>query len=74
MFSVLIFDLLATIPGIVVGFGLLTLGRTAVGFANTASSVLYSLTIPLAVIAITIMFIDRRENPPVREPSPDTSS
>ncbi len=61
LFSVVIFDLLATIPGIVVGFGLLTLGRTAVGFANAASSVLYALTIPLSVIAVTLLYLDRLE-------------
>lgn len=58
--AVIIFDLMATLPGIVVGFGLLTLGGTAVGFANTISSLLYSLTIPLAVIAITLAFLEYR--------------
>jgi hypothetical protein len=59
--TVLIFDLLATIPGIVVGFGLLTVGGTAVSFANAISSVLYALTIPLAVIAVTLMYLSRRQ-------------
>ncbi len=63
LFAVFIFDLMATLPGIVVGFGLLTLGRTAVGFANGISSLLYSLTIPLAVIAVTLMFLDRLQDP-----------
>jgi hypothetical protein len=58
---VFIFDLIATVPGILVGFGLLTLGRTAVTFANGVSSLLYSLTIPVAVIAVTLMYLDRRE-------------
>ena len=30
------------------------LGGTAVGFANAVSSMLYALTIPLAVIAVTL--------------------
>jgi hypothetical protein len=59
LFAVLVFDLLATIPGIVVGFGLLTLGGTAVGFANGISSVLYALTIPLSVIAVTLLYLAR---------------
>ena len=59
-FAALLFDVLATIPGVAVGFGLLTLGRTAVGFANGVSSVLYALLIPLSVIAVTVMFLDRR--------------
>jgi hypothetical protein len=62
-FAALLFDLLATIPGVAVGFGLLTVGRTAVGFANGVSSVLYALLIPLAVIAVTVMFLDRRGDP-----------
>lgn len=61
-FSLMIFDLLATVPGIVVGFGLMTLGGTAVGFANSISSLLYAVAIPLAVIATTLMFLDRRGN------------
>jgi hypothetical protein len=62
LFAVLIFDLLATIPGIVVGFGLLTLGGTAVGFANSVSSILYALAIPISVIAITLLYLDRVES------------
>lgn len=67
--TVFIFDLMAAVPGIAVGFGLLTLGRTAVGFANSVSSVLYSLAIPVAVIAVTLMYLDRRE---ANSDAPDT--
>lgn len=66
-FAVVLFDLLATLPGIIVGFGLLTLGRTAVGFANSVSSVLYAITIPLSVIAVTILYLDRLEGAPLEE-------
>lgn len=62
-FAALLFDVLATVPGVAVGFGLLTLGRTAVGFANGVSSILYAVLIPLSVIAVTIMFLDRRGDP-----------
>jgi hypothetical protein len=68
LFAVVIFDLIATVPGIIVGFGLLTLGRTAVGFANGVSSLLYSLLIPLSVIGVTLMYLDRR-TVPVHVPS-----
>lgn len=80
LFAVLIFDVLATIPGIVVGFGLLTLGRTAVGFANGVSSILYALTIPIAVIAITLLYLDRvalaeaAGSRPVQSPEDDTDA
>jgi hypothetical protein len=60
-FSLLIFDTLAILPGVVVGFGLLTIGRTAVGFANGISSLLYALLIPLTVICVTLLYIERRE-------------
>ncbi len=62
--TVFLFDLLATIPGILVGFVLLTLGGAAVGLANGVSSLLYALAIPLAVIAITIMYLDRKQESP----------
>lgn len=61
LFSLIVFDLLAVIPGIIVGFGLLTIGRTAVGFANGISSLLYAVLMPLSVIAVTLLFVDRRE-------------
>lgn len=60
-FALLVFDLIAVLPGIVVGFGLLTIGRTAVGFANGISSLLYAVLMPLSVIAVTLLFLDRRE-------------
>jgi hypothetical protein len=65
--AVFIFDLLATVPGIVVGFGLLTLGGNDVGFANAVSSVLYALTIPLSVIAVTLMYLSRKQESPAAE-------
>lgn len=70
LFDSLIFDLLATIPGVVIGFGLLTVGRTAVGFANGISSVLYVVLMPLSVIALTILFLDWRNDPLTIEPEP----
>ncbi len=60
-FALLVFDTLAVLPGILVGFGLLTIGRTAVGFANGISSLLYALLIPLSVIAVTLLFLERRD-------------
>ena len=59
MAAIFMFDVMAIIPGILVGFGLLTLGRAAVGLANGVSSFFYALIIPLAVIAVTLLYIDR---------------
>lgn len=61
LFAIIIFDGLAVIPGILVGFGLLTIGRTAVGFANSISSLLYALLIPLSVISLTLLYRARRD-------------
>lgn len=73
LFALLVYDLMAVIPGILVGFGLLTIGRTAVGFANSISSILYAVLMPLSVIAVTLLFIERRENAEpeeIAEPAP----
>jgi hypothetical protein len=63
LFAVFLFDLLATVPGVLVGFGLITFGRTAVSFANVVSSLLYAGLIPLSVVAVTVMYLDRRGDP-----------
>lgn len=65
--KILVFNLIAVLPGIVVGFGLLTLGRTAVGFANGISSLLYAVLMPLAVIAVTLLYLDRKAATPDAE-------
>jgi hypothetical protein len=59
LFAVAIFDLIAVLPGIVIGLALLVLGRTAVSFANGVSSFLFSLSIPISVIAMTLLYLDR---------------
>ncbi len=60
-FSLVVYDLLAVIPGILVGFGLLTIGRTAVGFANGISSLFYAILIPITVIAVSLIYLDQKE-------------
>lgn len=62
LFSLVVFDVIAILPGIVVGFGLLTIGRTAVGFANGISSILYAILIPISTIAVTLLYLERRDN------------
>ena len=75
LFATFIFDSFAIVPGILVGFGLLTIGRTAVGFANGISSLLYALLIPLSVISLTLLYRERRDgtvddSKAVTEPDP----
>lgn len=62
-FALIVFDVLAVLPGIMIGFGLLTIGRTAVGFANGISSVFYALLIPLSVISVSILYLRNRKEP-----------
>jgi hypothetical protein len=38
-----------------------------VSFANSVSSILYALLIPLSAIAVTVMFLDRRRERPLQE-------
>ena len=52
---------LAALPDVVAGFGLRTLGRTAVRFANGISSLLYALLIPPTVICVTLLYVERRD-------------
>lgn len=61
LLALIVFDLIAVMPGILVGFGLLTIGGTAVGFANGISSVLYAVLMPFSVIAVTLLFLKRRD-------------
>jgi len=57
---------LAGSPGVVIGLGLLMLGRTSVQQTNLASSLIYVITVPLALLAMTVLYRQRRpaENDP----------
>lgn len=61
LFATAIFDLIAVLPGIIVGLGLLMIGRTAVSFANGVSSLVFALSIPISVSAMTLLYLDRAE-------------
>ncbi len=69
--ALIVFDLIAVLPGILVGFGLLTIGRTAVGFANGMSSLLYAVLMPLSTIAVTLLFLDRQDQATKRDAEED---
>ncbi len=51
-----LFQLLAIAPGPLVGFIVLVVGGSKVGFANFLSSFIYALAIPLAAIALTMLY------------------
>jgi hypothetical protein len=57
----LVFQGLLWVPGPLVGALLLIFGRAGVDFANFFSGVVYALTIPLAVLGITLAYLRMRE-------------
>src|SRR5690606_5648371 len=54
LWQALIFQILAILPGPLVGALLLLGGRTSVQFANSFSSLAYAVTLPLSVIGLTL--------------------
>ena len=55
-FGSLIFQLLVIVPGPLFGMIVLIFGGSRVGFADFLSSFVYTLTIPLATIGITMLY------------------
>lgn len=51
-----VFQVLAVLPGPLIGLTLLIMGRTTVQFANTLSSLIYAFTVPISVIGITLAY------------------
>lgn len=52
----ILFQLIAVAPGPMVGFVVLVVGGSRVGFANFLSSFIYAMAIPLASVAITMLY------------------
>jgi hypothetical protein len=51
-----VFQIIAVLPGPLVGIPLMLMGRTTVQFANTLSSLLFAVTVPLSVIGLTLAY------------------
>jgi hypothetical protein len=56
----LLFQVFGLLPGPFVGALLMLLGRATVEFANTFSSIVYALTVPIAVIGLTLSYRRKR--------------
>lgn len=54
----LLVDVLAVLSGLLVGVGLLLAAAGSLNFIDIASSVVYTLTVPLAAIALTLYYFD----------------
>jgi hypothetical protein len=61
----LVFQVFALLPGPLIGALLMLLGKASVDFANVASSVLYALTVPIAIIGLSLAYLryQQRESP-----------
>lgn len=57
----LVFQLVAILPGPLVGVALLLGGKSSVQFANVLSSVVYAVAVPVAVIGLTLAYEEFRE-------------
>jgi hypothetical protein len=67
----LVFQLLAVIPGPLVGAILMVMGKATVDFANLFAAVVYAITIPISTIGLTLVYVryrDRDRGAP--EPAP----
>lgn len=52
----LVFQVLAVLPGPLIGLTLLLLGKTTVQLANAISSVIFAVTVPISVIGVTLAY------------------
>jgi hypothetical protein len=52
----IVFQLFAFLPGPFLGAVLMLLGKTTVDFANTFSSVVYAVTVPISIIGLTLAY------------------
>jgi hypothetical protein len=59
----LLFQVFGLLPGPLVGALLMLLGKATVDFANTFSSVVYALTVPIAVIGLTLSYRRKQRTP-----------
>jgi len=63
-----VFHLLALLPGPIIGLLLLVLASPTVQFANSVSSIIYAVTVPISVIGITLAY--ERARQPLARPVP----
>ena len=54
--STLVFQAFGVLPGPIIGALLLVLGKTGVQFSNALSSVVYAITVPIALIGLTLVY------------------
>ncbi|HVL22607.1 MAG TPA: hypothetical protein VM450_00895 [Thermomicrobiales bacterium] len=64
----LVFQMFSLVPGPLVGVLLLLIGGAAVDFANTFSSIVYAITIPITIIGLTQAY--QRYRARARKPAP----
>ncbi len=63
LLNTIVFQALAIVPGPVIGFLLMVSLSLSPVVANLISSFIYAITVPLAMIGLTLFYIEERKNP-----------
>jgi len=71
--NTIVFQAIAIVPGPIIGFLLMVWLDLEPVAANLISSFIYAITVPLAMIGLTLYYIDERKNPYYRGAAVDES-
>jgi hypothetical protein len=63
LLNTIVFQAIAIVPGPIVGFLLMIWLHLAPSVADLISSLIYAVTVPLAMIGLTLYYIEERKNP-----------
>ena len=63
LLNTIVFQALAIVPGPVIGFLLMVWLNLSPVVANLISSLIYAVTVPLAMVGLTLFYIEERRNP-----------
>lgn len=74
LLNTIVFQAIAIVPGPIIGFLLMIRFHLDPTVADLIASLIYAITVPLAMIGLTLYYIEERRNPYVRsETAPDGS-
>ena len=70
LLNTIVFQVIAIVPGLIIGFLLMVWLHLDPITANLISSLIYAVTVPLATIGLTLFYIEERKNPYFKEETP----
>jgi hypothetical protein len=70
LLNTIVFQAIAILPGPLIGFLLMIWLGLSPWTADLVSSLIFAVTVPLAVIGLTLFYIDERRNPYAPSPVP----